>query len=121
MNTPAIRDGYIYGACSYGEYRCIDAKTGERKWETFQPTTGKSSRWGNAFTVQLGEASDRYILFNEQGDLIIARLTPKGYEEISRTALIKPTTMPLGARMRARGAAPCPPGTWISGVWPARA
>src|SRR5207249_3264031 len=35
MNTPAIRDGYIYGACSYGEYRCIDAKTGERKWETF--------------------------------------------------------------------------------------
>ena len=34
---------------------------------------------------------DRVFLFNEQGDLIIAKLTPKGYEEISREHLIEPT------------------------------
>ena len=38
---------------------------------------------------------DRFFLFNELGDLIIARLTPQGYEEISRAHLLEPTnTMP---------------------------
>ena len=81
---------FVRSECSYGEYRCIDAKTGERKWQTYQPITGKSTRWGNVFTVQLGEDSDRYILFNELGDLIIARLTPQKYEEISRAHILDP-------------------------------
>ncbi len=45
-------------------------------------------RWGNAFLVPQG---DRTFLFNEKGDLIIARLTPKGYEEISRANILEPT------------------------------
>ena len=49
-----------------------------------------SERWGNAFIVEHG---DRYFLFNELGDLIIANLTPEGYEEISRTHLIKPDNL----------------------------
>ena len=88
MNTPVIKDGYIYGACSYGEYRCIEEATGKRIWASFEPTTGKSTRWGNAFTVEQGE---RYILFNEVGDLIIAKLSPKGYEEIDRANILVPT------------------------------
>ena len=35
---------------------------------------------------------------NDRGELIIARLTPGGYEEISRTTLIKPTTPPENRR-----------------------
>ncbi|HXG10140.1 MAG TPA: PQQ-binding-like beta-propeller repeat protein [Gemmataceae bacterium] len=90
--TPVIKDGYIYGICSYGELRCLRADTGERLWETHQPTTGESVRWGNAFLVPNG---NRFILFNEKGDLILARLTPKGYEEISRANILEPTnTMP---------------------------
>jgi outer membrane protein assembly factor BamB len=34
---------------------------------------------------------DRYFLTNDRGDLIIARLSPEGYEEIDRTHLIEPT------------------------------
>ncbi len=87
MNTPFIEDGHIYGACSYGQYRCIRADTGERMWETFAPTSGKSERWGNCFTVKNGS---RFFLFGEKGDLAIAKLSSKGYEEIGRAHLIDP-------------------------------
>ncbi len=87
MPTPTIKDGYIYGVCSYGELRCLKADTGERVWMTYQATTGESVRWGNAFLVPQG---DRFILFNEKGDLIIAKLTPKGYAEISRAHILEP-------------------------------
>lgn len=93
MPTPAIRDGYIYGVCSYGELRCLKEGTGERVWETHKATTGKSVRWGNAFLVEQG---DRFILFNEKGDLIIARLTPKGYDEIDRAHILEPTNKLAG-------------------------
>jgi len=99
MNTPFIKDGFIYGVCSYGELRCIKEDTGKRIWESFKPIVGESMRWGNAFLVPQG---DRVFLFNEGGDLIIARLTPKGYEEISRANILTPTnTMapPAGRRV----------------------
>ena len=88
MSTPVLENGFIYGSCSYGQFRCLRADTGERLWETFEPTTGKSERWGNAFIVKNG---DRYFLFNEQGDLIIAKLTSEKYNEVSRVHLLEPT------------------------------
>jgi outer membrane protein assembly factor BamB len=92
--TPFIKDGHIYGVCSYGELRCLKADTGERVWETRVPTTGgKEARWGNAFLI---EHEDRFFIFNEQGDLIIARLTPKGYDEISKAHLLNPTNTLAG-------------------------
>lgn len=87
MPTPVIKDGYIYGICSYGQLRCLKADTGERVWETFQ-ATGPEVRWGNAFLIPQG---DRYFIFNEKGDLLIARLSPKGYEEIDRAHILEPT------------------------------
>ena len=45
-------------------------------------------RWWNAFLIR---HEDRFFIPNEQGELIIARLSPKGYEEISRSLLIEPT------------------------------
>lgn len=86
MCTPVFKDDYIYGICSYGQLRCLKAATGERVWESLQPT-GKG-RWWNAFIVPQG---DRFFIHNEQGDLITARLSPKGYEETSRAFLIAPT------------------------------
>jgi outer membrane protein assembly factor BamB len=88
MPTPVIKDGYIYGVCSYGELRCLDEATGKRVWSTYKATTGESMRWGNAFLIEQG---DRFFLFNEGGDLIIAKLTPKGYEEIDRANILTPT------------------------------
>lgn len=35
---------------------------------------------------------DRFFVNNDRGELILAKLSPKGYQELGRTALIKPTT-----------------------------
>ena len=90
MSTPFVENGYIYGVCSYGQLRCLKLETGERLWETLAATTpdNKEMRWANAFLIKQG---DRFFLWNEKGDLIIARLTPQGYEEISRAHLLEPT------------------------------
>ncbi len=93
MPTPFLEDGHIYGVCSYGQLRCLKADTGERVWETFAATGGKEVRWGNAFLVK---NTDRYFIFNEKGDLLIARLTPQGYNEISRAHLLEPTSDAAG-------------------------
>ena len=95
MSTPAIDGDYVYGTCSYGELRCLKLSTGERIWETFAATTtnGKPARWANAFLVKNGE---RYFLANEKGDLIIAKLSPKGYQELSRAHLLEPTNTAAG-------------------------
>jgi len=92
--TPFLQDGYVYGVCSYGQLRCLKADTGQRVWETFQATTGgEPVRWANAFIVK---HVNRYLLFNEKGDLIIAKLAPDGYQEISRTHLLEPTNKDCG-------------------------
>lgn len=93
MAAPLLENGCIYGPCSYGQFRCLKAGTGERIWETFEPTTGKSTRWGNAFIVKNG---DHCFLFSETGDLIIAKLTPEKYQEISRAHLLDPTNSDPG-------------------------
>ena len=86
MSTPWVTDTNIYGVCSYGQLRCLKAETGERVWETFEATG--EGRWWNAFIIP---HEDRYFLHNEQGDLIIANLSPEGYKEISRAKLVEPT------------------------------
>jgi outer membrane protein assembly factor BamB len=98
MCTPYIKDGYIYGVCSYGELRCLKEEDGSRVWEDLRATgnqTKPTERWANAFLTPQG---DRWFLFNEKGDLIIAKLSPKGYDEIDRTHLLDPTTPLQGNR-----------------------
>ncbi|MHB1426212.1 MAG: PQQ-binding-like beta-propeller repeat protein [Gemmataceae bacterium] len=88
--TPFLRDGYIYGVCSYGELRCLRARDGKRMWMSLKATEvpDESVRWANAFLISQG---DRFFLPNEKGDLIIARLTPKGYQEIDKAHILDPT------------------------------
>jgi outer membrane protein assembly factor BamB len=93
MSTPVLKDGHIYGVSGLGELRCLKADTGERLWETYEATGGKQGLFANAFLVPQG---DRFFLFNDQGDLIIARLTPKGYEEIDRAHLLNTTLTTRG-------------------------
>ena len=94
MNTPFLEGDYIYGTCSYGQLRCVKISNGERVWETFKATTaGEPVRWANAFIVKNG---NRFFLFNEKGDLIIAKLSPAGYDEVSRAHLLEPTSDAAG-------------------------
>ena len=94
LATPIIDGGYIYGICSYGQLRCLNADTGERVWET-QEATVERRRWVSGFMVKNG---NRVFISNDRGELIISRLSPAGYEEISRTHLIDPTSPPGNRR-----------------------
>jgi outer membrane protein assembly factor BamB len=96
ISTPVIDGDYVYGVCSYGLLRCLNANTGERVWETLA-ATGENARWSTAHIVR---HKDRYFVNNDRGDLILAKLSPKGYEELSRTTLIKPTSRPGNRRER---------------------
>ena len=111
MPTPVIHGDYVYGICSYGELRCLKAATGERLWSTMAATRGRLTpakvrereepsttqpwieRWANAFLVSHGQ---REFLFNEQGELIIAELSPSGYKEIDRAVILEPTNRLAG-------------------------
>jgi outer membrane protein assembly factor BamB len=97
MSTPFLKGGFIYGVCSYGDLRCLKADSGERLWETNIPTGGTGYRWANAFMVN---HEDRVVLFNEQGDLILAKMSPQGYTEISRANILQPTNVMAGPKGR---------------------
>jgi hypothetical protein len=104
MCTPIFDGEYVYGVGSYGEMRCLNASTGETVWET-RDATGEG-RWWNAFLVphRPGTRQDRspgarrVVICNEQGEIIFAKLSPQGYEELSRAKLIEPT-QPIQRRM----------------------
>ena len=93
MSTPFLDGNYIYGCDSYGELRCLEATTGDRVWEDL--TAVPKARWSNIYFVR---NADKVWMFNERGELIISRLSPGGFEEISRAKLIEPTLNQLPSR-----------------------
>lgn len=93
ISTPIMQDGYIYGADSYGELRCLNATTGERIWE--DKTATPRARWSNIHFIQ---HDDQVWMFNERGELIIGELSPRGFREIDRALLIEPTQVQLRQR-----------------------
>ena len=98
-SAPIIDEGIIYGCCTRGEMRAVELETGKRLWQTFQPTTGKRPQQSGNGTAFLVKNGDRYFLFSETGDLIIARLTPEKYEEIDRAHLLEPTQDSFGRKV----------------------
>ncbi len=98
-STPFLEDGVIYGNdCQVGNLIAARIKDGERLWETFEPTTGGTRRasHGTAFIVK---HEDLFFLFNELGDLILAKLSPDEYKEISRFHVLEPTNGTFGRKV----------------------
>ena len=52
ISTPYLDGDYVYGVDSYGELRCLDAKTGDRVWERLEATP--KSRWSTIHMVRNG-------------------------------------------------------------------
>ena len=88
ISTPVIQGDFIYGVDGHGVLRCLELGTGKRVWET-EALIGDRASWATAFFVRHGE---RYFINTDGGDLVIATLSPQGYEEISRAHLIAPTS-----------------------------
>ena len=94
-STPLIVDGTLYGnCCEKGDLRALDLNTGEKLWETFDATTG--SRRAMHATVYLVRNGERWFLFNDSGDLIVAKLSRKGYEERGRMRVLEATGEAFG-------------------------
>ena len=66
ISTPYLKGEYVYGVDSYGELRCLDAKTGDRIWEDLTATP--KTRWSTIHMVQNGKQT---WMFNERGELLI--------------------------------------------------
>ncbi|WP_437223330.1 PQQ-binding-like beta-propeller repeat protein [Planctomicrobium sp. SH661] len=98
---PFVADGLIYGFHEKGELRAVQIPSGEILWKSNGPFKGRAQGSATAFLVRQG---DRFWMFTETGDLVIAKLTPEGYEELDRTHLIKPTNFAFG-----REVVWCPP------------
>jgi outer membrane protein assembly factor BamB len=93
ISTPYLEGDYVYGVDSYGELRCLDARTGNRIWEDL--TAVPKARWA---TIHMVRNADRMWMFNERGELLIATLSPQGFHEISRSKLLEPTTAQMAQR-----------------------
>jgi outer membrane protein assembly factor BamB len=97
--TPFVENGIAYGIDGNGLFRAVRMATGEHLWSTARPVNGRDderrsgANEGATFVTKNG---GRYFLFGENGDLVIARLTPERYDEISRTKLIDPVGVGLG-------------------------
>ncbi len=87
ISTPVIHDGYVYGLDNDGQLRCLDASTGRLIWKT-DALLKEHAMYGTAFFVRQGE---RFFINNDRGELVMARLSPKGFSELGRTKLVEPT------------------------------
>lgn len=98
-NVTPIYDGQaIYGVdADSSSLAAVNPATGERYWQTKAPTVGEGNRGrhGTAFIIRQGD-TDRYWLFGETGDLILAKLSPAGYEELGRQHILDMTSGAFG-------------------------
>jgi outer membrane protein assembly factor BamB len=98
-STPMLVDGIVYGSdCSKGSFMAVDVQTGERLWETFEPTRLGEKRklsHGTAFLTRIGD-TDRYFLMSELGDLLMGRLTKEKFESLGRFHVLEPTSEAFG-------------------------
>jgi outer membrane protein assembly factor BamB len=84
MSTPLARDGHIYALDKDKGLKCIELKTGKMKWDgEFVTPRGRNPQ---ASLVWAGETA---LIFNELGELIQARLTPEGYHEVGKAAILE--------------------------------
>ncbi len=93
---PFVIDDVIYGMDQKGVLRAIRIPSGELLWET-QETIG--DRPAGSETAFLVRHEDRFILFNELGELILAKIGPEGYEELDRAKVIEQTNLAFGRKV----------------------
>lgn len=92
---PFLMQGKVYGLDQGGELRCFDIPSGKIQWSTPQPLGERKLGSGTVFLVRSDE-TDKFWMFAETGDLIIGRLSPMGFTELSRMHVIEPTNNAFG-------------------------
>ncbi len=90
---PHLVDDVLYGFDQRGVLRALRLPEGTKLWETNKVNGGRPKDSQTAFIVR---HEQQFWLFNELGELIIARMTPTGYTEIDRARVIQPDNFALG-------------------------
>lgn len=98
---PFDLDGFLCGFHEKGDLRVVEIPSGEVLVSDGGPLPGRLQGCGTAFITR---HQDRFFVFTETGDLVIAELSSKGYIELDRTHLIDPTNTAFG-----RDVVWCPP------------
>ena len=93
ISTPLLIDDHVYGIDSYGHFRCLELATGDRVFE--DATIAPIERWSTAHFVKNGA---QVWIFNEKGELMLAKFSPQGVDLISRAQIIQPTRDQLNQR-----------------------
>jgi outer membrane protein assembly factor BamB len=94
---PHVVGNIMYGVDQDARLYAVEIPSGKRLWGKVDPISeGRPVQSGTAFIVREGDTGERYWLFNDSGDVIIANLTPDGYEEIDRAHVIEPTNLAWG-------------------------
>jgi outer membrane protein assembly factor BamB len=94
---PFAEGNLIYGIDSDGKLYAVEVPSGKRVWDSDAPLKeGVSLGSGTAFLVKNG---DRFVLFNELGEIVLCKISPAGYEEIDRAKVIEPTGAAFGRRV----------------------
>ncbi len=89
-NPPLIVDGHIYGVSERGPLKCCDLKSGKEVWESM--VTANNGRPVNSGTGFIVQGDGKFFMFIETGELIIAKLSPEGCEELDRAKILEPTS-----------------------------
>ena len=84
--TSMLLDGFLYGMDNVGgagpitHLTCIDAATGDRKWQ--------QARFGKGNLIA---ADGKLFISTMKGELVLVRATPDRYEELSRATVLGST------------------------------
>jgi outer membrane protein assembly factor BamB len=93
MASPVFENGYGYAVGCQGDLRAFKIDSGEQLWQTYDAVAGRKADCGTVFVVP---QENRHVMFNDQGDLILARLSPDGYQEIDRAHILDPVSAARG-------------------------
>jgi WD40 repeat protein len=97
--TPPVFQDERHYYCAYeDDLCCYELATGKEVWKA----QGVSAGHGFAM-FQLTPNGRSVFIFNDEGKLILARLTPEGYKEVGRAFLVeatKGTWVPIGNQPR---------------------
>jgi len=85
-SIPLILGDYVFSGKAPGKLVCLEARTGNQVWETDKVTARSSGA-----AIHLTPNGDSVLIFTDEGNLIRARLTAQGYEELSRVHVVDPT------------------------------
>jgi outer membrane protein assembly factor BamB len=85
-SMPLIQGDCVYSEKGNGALVCMEARTGKQLWKSAGLTAAK----GGA-ALHLTPNGDSVWILTDQGNLIRARLSPEGCQELSRTHLLDPT------------------------------